>query len=785
MQPNPVDTTNVLLAQLVQTSLNGSSVAQPMIISSSTGYSSSDFWTQALAYTSLAFSLLAAFGAVLGKQWLGYYKTNRYVRGSLEERCKQRHRKFQGLEKWWLEKVLGSFPDLLKFSLFLFGLSLGAAMWSQQQTISTLIIITTASGVLFYALTIVASVLYPDCPFQTRVSPVIRTLFYPDVQPAELPTESAMGWLLSTSTNPDVIKSALELLPIISGKTNMGHESLPQRVRKSALELLPIISGKTNVGHESLPQRVRDMFRACFNQEGYVLHDSEDSAVRCGKALVHLVQTYPEHQDVINQGTCEWNPQVWISWRALFLSWALKQCQTSLDRMANPENAAQKQQLQADTRSALRMAVSAGLDRFTHSDDMDLVHVSQPSWWLTEEHRDCLIGCLGHFRSIDDDATGDALLLLLGNCHYDLDMDELYRHVQAPITSFLTSPHPRRLRHIALRFAIHSLHRNSLTREESFCHTVFGAIFPPLDHIIQNVPDTCNDSQFADAIALLKSKEWPKDSDLRGFPLRDIQLLVLFALPVPRADNLARYTPYCNFLAYHIQARGFSIFDHMADTVREDLAGLSAVGFWRLLQDFDFELLLALLTILDPTHVLRRWNIPLDNAYFLHFASILAKVRHHNYGLIEEPNLIGKCIRIMEYSSEHGIAGAAKIPSSICLFYLAGIVLRVAERAASYFGALTIKHWWDLIKGAWHAAEKLDCLYDDPDDILAALVTGTLTYMPLNVSRGDLEVLCKLLGNALDYLGSRQPHPDQDTISAVRGLKDEICCRLEATGQDE
>jgi hypothetical protein len=333
MQPNPVDTTNVLLAQLVQISLNGSSVAQPMIISPSTGYSSSDFWTQALAYTSLVFSLLAAFGAVLGKQWLGYYKTNRYVRGSLEERCKQRHRKFQGLEKWWFENVLGSFPDLLKFSLFLFGLSLGAAMWSQQQTISTLIITTTASGVLFYVLTIVASVLYPDCPFQTRVSPVIRTLFCPDVQPAELPTESAIGWLLGTSTNPDVIKSSLELLPIISSKTDVN------------LELLS--------------QRVRDMFKACFDQEGYVL--LEDSALTCGKALIHLVRTYPKLQDVINQGTCEWNPQVWRSWRVLYLPWVLKQCQTSFNRMKNPENAAQKQQLQADTRSALRMRLHYGI----------------------------------------------------------------------------------------------------------------------------------------------------------------------------------------------------------------------------------------------------------------------------------------------------------------------------------------------------------------------------------------------------------------------------------------
>ncbi|OJA12458.1 hypothetical protein AZE42_08056 [Rhizopogon vesiculosus] len=67
MQPNPIDTTNALLVQLIQITLNDPSAVQPMIISSSTGYSYSDFWTQALAYASLAFSLLAAFGAVLGK----------------------------------------------------------------------------------------------------------------------------------------------------------------------------------------------------------------------------------------------------------------------------------------------------------------------------------------------------------------------------------------------------------------------------------------------------------------------------------------------------------------------------------------------------------------------------------------------------------------------------------------------------------------------------------------------------------------------------------------------
>ncbi|KAG1734116.1 hypothetical protein EDB19DRAFT_1592697, partial [Suillus lakei] len=69
MQPNPTDTTNVLLVQLIQTTFNVSSATQPMILPLSTGFSSSKSWMQALAYASLAFSLLAAYGAVMGKQW--------------------------------------------------------------------------------------------------------------------------------------------------------------------------------------------------------------------------------------------------------------------------------------------------------------------------------------------------------------------------------------------------------------------------------------------------------------------------------------------------------------------------------------------------------------------------------------------------------------------------------------------------------------------------------------------------------------------------------------------
>ncbi|KAG1850999.1 hypothetical protein C8R48DRAFT_612852, partial [Suillus tomentosus] len=70
MQPNPAETTNILLFHLIQMTANGTNTANDISgLSSSTPYPSSTIWMQTLAYASLSFSVLAAFGAVLGKQW--------------------------------------------------------------------------------------------------------------------------------------------------------------------------------------------------------------------------------------------------------------------------------------------------------------------------------------------------------------------------------------------------------------------------------------------------------------------------------------------------------------------------------------------------------------------------------------------------------------------------------------------------------------------------------------------------------------------------------------------
>ncbi|KAG1850131.1 hypothetical protein F4604DRAFT_1543522, partial [Suillus subluteus] len=68
---DPSDTTNALLTQLVQIRLGnftaaGSTPLDPAFMWSPSALT---LWIQMVAYASLSMSLLAAFAAVLGKQW--------------------------------------------------------------------------------------------------------------------------------------------------------------------------------------------------------------------------------------------------------------------------------------------------------------------------------------------------------------------------------------------------------------------------------------------------------------------------------------------------------------------------------------------------------------------------------------------------------------------------------------------------------------------------------------------------------------------------------------------
>ena len=125
-------------------------------------------------YASLMISLLAAFVAMLGKQW-----SNRYLRnygGSVIERCGDRQRKCDGLEKWPFHSFVESLPLMLQAALLLLACGLCRHMWSINALVARTLISLTGLGVTFYIAIVIAGMSSYACPFQTPASIALHGL---------------------------------------------------------------------------------------------------------------------------------------------------------------------------------------------------------------------------------------------------------------------------------------------------------------------------------------------------------------------------------------------------------------------------------------------------------------------------------------------------------------------------------------------------------------------------------------------------------------------------------
>ena len=120
-------------------------------------------------------SLLAAFVAMLGKQWL-----NRYLRnsgGSMIERCGDRQHKCDGLEKWPLHFFVESLPVMLQAALLFLACGLCRCMWSINTSVAYTLISFTGLGVVFYVAIVIAGMSSYACPLQTSASSGLRGLW--------------------------------------------------------------------------------------------------------------------------------------------------------------------------------------------------------------------------------------------------------------------------------------------------------------------------------------------------------------------------------------------------------------------------------------------------------------------------------------------------------------------------------------------------------------------------------------------------------------------------------
>ena len=127
-----------------------------------------------LLYASLLMSLLAAFVAMLGKQWLNRYL--RHAGGSMVERCGDRQRKCDGLETWPFRMFVESLPIMLQIALLLLACGLSRYIWSVNTSVARIVVSFTVFGVLFYIGIVVAGTWSCECPFQTPASTTLRFL---------------------------------------------------------------------------------------------------------------------------------------------------------------------------------------------------------------------------------------------------------------------------------------------------------------------------------------------------------------------------------------------------------------------------------------------------------------------------------------------------------------------------------------------------------------------------------------------------------------------------------
>ena len=123
---------------------------------------------QCILFAALISSLLAAFIAMLGKQWLSRYKQND-TRGSALDRSRARERILTGLETWKFGAVMESLPLFLQFALLLFGFALSRYLWEVDRSVSSVVICFTYFGFLFYLIIVTALVFW-----STPSPPLIR-----------------------------------------------------------------------------------------------------------------------------------------------------------------------------------------------------------------------------------------------------------------------------------------------------------------------------------------------------------------------------------------------------------------------------------------------------------------------------------------------------------------------------------------------------------------------------------------------------------------------------------
>ena len=175
LKPDYQQMNNALLEMILNATTETPPVGSPTLVPRWAGPDPTIVQVQSMLYATLSATLLAAFLAMLGKQWLNRYKQNE-TRGSVVDRSRVCEMKLAGLETWKFHIIMESLPLILQCALALLGFALSQYLWKVNTSVSSVVISFTGFGLLFYSFIIAVSVLSFNCPFQTPFSLLIRSM---------------------------------------------------------------------------------------------------------------------------------------------------------------------------------------------------------------------------------------------------------------------------------------------------------------------------------------------------------------------------------------------------------------------------------------------------------------------------------------------------------------------------------------------------------------------------------------------------------------------------------
>ncbi|KAK0482810.1 hypothetical protein EDD18DRAFT_1294173 [Armillaria luteobubalina] len=132
----------------------------------------SDSWVNGLWFVSLSLSLSTALFAVLTKQWIHQYMS--VPSGTPRDRCRVRHFRYMGLERWQVDLIIGMLPVLMSLSLGIFLGGLVIFLIPLHVPIASAVGSIAFISFAAYFVTNFLPIIYPSCPYRT---PLVQYMF--------------------------------------------------------------------------------------------------------------------------------------------------------------------------------------------------------------------------------------------------------------------------------------------------------------------------------------------------------------------------------------------------------------------------------------------------------------------------------------------------------------------------------------------------------------------------------------------------------------------------------